>query len=622
MFCIGVFRDALYAIDICDTQFDEELIASVEYVLRNRNRDIAPLEDDGNDGKRYFASILAAEGKAHGDVPSRKNFEALLGMIPQYRIDAAVSQFKRCYEVYQKHYFMLISYAADKCEETRLKINELRSVINQERDHTLKLMRKSYDEYERNFTKKQKSAAVKPLIAPNALQINPKVLPDLPGLSDPVSLSAVTAVSQVVNRTEDDIRSEMGPVIERLKQLENEHETLMDEFHDALELLGTTTALIGGDGYLDENVYEMDYSAVDPSVLDPLPFTDPYAMCFALLYLIEQENDIPWLYGSCIGMMHEVADSLPWALYEYDELEDKYWFKNAEDEGYEQLTLFNMEEERRGKQIFPDWYQRDYRWKDDDRCDARNLAQILYEETGCLMPRNLHRYDSFLKDLGKYGIRQNKAVAMLYCMIALGTKRRTKKALNLNDGFMSLLETGKVLANEEVSREELENSYAELQKELQRLRSTLHAAEKSNSDLRKKLTQQKEQSEAEHRELADLREVIFKNDADVAEEKAETSSVAFPYTVQKTTVVFGGHDTWVKAIKPLLKGDIKFVAREMKIDVSLVRYADVIWIQTNAIPHRSYYSIVDTARKYHKPIRYFTFASAAKCAEQIVENDQ
>ena len=79
---------------------------------------------------------------------------------------------------------------------------------------------------------------------------------------------------------------------------------------------------------------------------------------------------------------------------------------------------------------------------------------------------------------------------------------------------------------------------------------------------------------------------------------------------------------WVKALKPLLKGDIKFIAREMKIDVSLVRYADVIWIQSNAIPHRSYYSIVNTARKLGKPIRYFTNASAAKCAEQIVENDK
>lgn len=41
-------------------------------------------------------------------------------------------------------------------------------------------------------------------------------------------------------------------------------------------------------------------------------------------------------------------------------------------------------------------------------------------------------------------------------------------------------------------------------------------------------------------------------------------NAVYPYTVRKSTVVFGDHETWVKALKPLLKGDIKFIAREMK----------------------------------------------------------
>ena len=78
----------------------------------------------------------------------------------------------------------------------------------------------------------------------------------------------------------------------------------------------------------------------------------------------------------------------------------------------------------------------------------------------------------------------------------------------------------------------------------------------------------------------------------------------------------------MKSIKPLLKGNIKFIAKEVKVDVSLIRYADVIWIQTNAISHASYYVVVTKARKLGKPIRYFTNASATKCVEQIVENDR
>ena len=306
-------------------------------------------------------------------------------------------------------------------------------------------------------------------------------------------------------------------------------------------------------------------------------------------------------------MMSEVIDCLPWGLSDYSEMEDPYW------EDMPPIASKIPD--------FPDWYQRDFAWKGDDEYDARSLAQIVYEATGCLMPRDLHRYDAMLKDLGKYGIKQNKAIAMLYCMLALSNARRRVNPNNLEADYM------RVISHEEPVAETTPADWAEqkaaLEKQIQQLRSALHTAEKSAEESKRKLEQQQKQAEAEHRELADLREIVFNQEDDTSSDgEAPIDSKVYPYTVQKSTVVFGGHETWVKALKPLLKGDIKFIAREMKIDVSLVRYADVIWIQSNAIPHRSYYSIVNTARKLGKPIRYFTNASAAKCAEQIVENDK
>ena len=53
------------------------------------------------------------------------------------------------------------------------------------------------------------------------------------------------------------------------------------------------------------------------------------------------------------------------------------------------------------KPDFPDWYKREYSWKGDDEYEVRNLAQIVYEATGCLMPRNLHRYDAELRKRGE-----------------------------------------------------------------------------------------------------------------------------------------------------------------------------------------------------------------------------
>ena len=38
--------------------------------------------------------------------------------------------------------------------------------------------------------------------------------------------------------------------------------------------------------------------------------------------------------------------------------------------------------------------------------------------------------------------------------------------------------------------------------------------------------------------------------------------------------------------------------------------------------HTMYYRIVDTARTYGKPVRYFGYASWAKCADQVVEGEK
>jgi hypothetical protein len=48
----------------------------------------------------------------------------------------------------------------------------------------------------------------------------------------------------------------------------------------------------------------------------------------------------------------------------------------------------------------------------------------------------------------------------------------------------------------------------------------------------------------------------------------------------------------------------------------------VIWIQTNAISHKQYYRIIDTARQLQKPVRYFTSASAEKGVLQILDADK
>ena len=92
--------------------------------------------------------------------------------------------------------------------------------------------------------------------------------------------------------------------------------------------------------------------------------------------------------------------------------------------------------------------------------------------------------------------------------------------------------------------------------------------------------------------------------------------VALPWQVKRRVVVFGGHDSWRKAVKPLLPG-ARFYDREVLPDINAIRGADVVWLQVNALSHKYYYRIIDTARRNDIPVRYFGSASAQKCAVQL-----
>lgn len=201
---------------------------------------------------------------------------------------------------------------------------------------------------------------------------------------------------------------------------------------------------------------------------------------------------------------------------------------------------------------------------------------------------------------------------MLTLMSTMATVRRQTSALNL--------ETFTRFGEKKEDDNGLEDQCEEQKAEIKRLRTALHEAERGAREAKRELEKVKQESALEHRELADLRDLIL-NQENVDEDESASSMDLFPYNVQKKTLVFGGHDSWTKAIKPLLSGDIRFIDKELSFDVSMIRNTDMIWIQANAMPHTMYYRIIDNARLYKKAVRYFTYASAVKCAEQLAEAD-
>ena len=129
-----------------------------------------------------------------------------------------------------------------------------------------------------------------------------------------------------------------------------------------------------------------------------------------------------------------------------------------------------------------------------------------------------------------------------------------------------------------------------------------------------------EQIAGERQELKDLRELVFNQQEKIYYEDTEVSKIDFPYNAAKRIVVFGGHDSWAREIKQKLP-NVRFIDRTMQPNAELIRRADIVWIQTNSLSHAYYYKIIDEVRKYHVPVRYFSYASALKCAEQVAEED-
>ena len=163
----------------------------------------------------------------------------------------------------------------------------------------------------------------------------------------------------------------------------------------------------------------------------------------------------------------------------------------------------------------------------------------------------------------------------------------------------------------------LEEQNQALARQVKELRVALHDAERTSNRLREQLRNAKQSWEADRSELSQLRETLYRLRAEEDAEAEDSGPlVELPWQVKRRVVVYGGHDSWRKAVKPLLPG-ARFYDREELTDLNTVRGADVVWLQVNAMSHKYYYRIIDAARKHDIPVRYFGSASAKKCAVQL-----
>lgn len=133
---------------------------------------------------------------------------------------------------------------------------------------------------------------------------------------------------------------------------------------------------------------------------------------------------------------------------------------------------------------------------------------------------------------------------------------------------------------------------------------------RENRELKEKLENAGLETNEMAQELANLREIVFNQQVGAVEEKQENTKIKFPYRTTRRLIAFGGHDSFLREIKFKLP-DIRFVDEDIS-SPEIIRRADVIWFQTNCIGHKSYYNIIDLARKYGRKLVCDTYGGVGQ----------
>ena len=528
---------------------------------------------------------------AKGKVKASENFSALISLIPEEKCKRAIDRYTDAAITWFDH---LVNALKPSINELQRITFEDGLIVEQYNE-----LRTRLGNVEQTVSKQQKKKPiVNPLLAAPPIQAQPFARSEfqLSSLGLRSQLDSYGFSDESIDRMVNDPAAHaIFDITGKMEALRERSFNLIEDYNEAEGEILHNLFRAGRDGTIE---------GMEPLGED----IDPYEMCFALLMLIEGGSDFPWLCGLNFCMLTEVTNRFPWAYNEYSEFDDDIWFPDEE-----QQSLLNTV----SSVCKNAWYVQKYHEKDDTI--TRSIAQILYEETGCLLPRDLDKYESLRKKLRKYGLSAKDTSTILTMMAVLGQGKRqmVTPPLDIWGETPSLPEE-----DEEPTEKPVETDKAESE-DIKRLRAALHDAERSSRDARKELLAVKENAAREHRELADLRSLIFSLQQEQSDEPDDAVDESrFPYEVQRETLVFGGHETWLKAIKPMLTGNVRFIDKDLIFDTGIIRHADIIWIQTNALSHSQYGRITDTARIFKKPIRYFTNASATICAEQLMEEDR
>ena len=586
--------------DVWDPCHSTDVLAGMLSLIQDRNEDCTGLEKQLRKEpglvKRCYMDLYTTEKKHKQEVPSRSRFEAAISLIPENAIDTAVQRFMDKYWDFVTRYFRSFAILAQEDKRFQEEAERFHAKSESVMD---RLQMISNEEAERMKRQSVQAAMVVPAfpcavaVADEDRLLNMNLLSGRPDATQ--TIRQMLLEETALNEWEEKIEQKKNGLWEHLRQFPMKPESWFTErFGEEI------TEIWRG--------FEME---------------DPYEICFAYLYLLDSGSDIPWLYLPSNSVLSMAMDALPWVQTAFrDDIPGIWYHVDPQSGGICHGPAQVALPKRIKVPELENWYRMRYMDRDEDDPEYQeriNLAQVIYGITGCIMPRNQLRFFPALMELDRFGITGKRNLhPLVYAMSVLGEARRQSRTLPEIGG--SWLDTEPENAQETDSVEDLKAEIAALKREVGLFRKAAYENGRDLREAKKAAEAQEEKAALERQELADLRELVFHIREDVYEDEPAAESMAFPYHNTQRIVVFGGHDSWAREIKPRLP-DVRFVDRGMIPNAEMIRRADIVWVQANAISHAYYYKILEETRKHNIPVRYFTYASALKCAQQLAEQD-
>lgn len=351
---------------------------------------------------------------------------------------------------------------------------------------------------------------------------------------------------------------------------------------------------------------------------------DPFETAFAFLALLDSGSMLPWAYYGSLSVFCNALDQLPF-------------------HAYPGLPTFQVIP---GRPLPEDAYSLRYpykRWHNTTDAEkmpvqrqfGMNLGQIIYRCTGSILPRLSSTCDILAKHdgvktttndpselLATFGLDTDKERFLAYVLIDLLNSKWLALQHSYHQPESLVTEANSEISKDETTTNDIE-CLEEYRKEIQRLKSELrnanallHQTELKEREERKKTSVQEDEIHRLRLELHDLRTIVFQQNNNHSEEPAN-AQLTFPIAVTKRIVAYGGHPTWLNRIRALLP-DVRFIPADIQPHIDLFQHAEEIWIQPNCLSHSAFYKLADYARSKRIPMRYFSYSSAEKCAEQLV----